>query len=157
MEVSHFIEEIEGSEENKFETVQREDICSGGSSSDEEWIGNRKKLSCYNSNMLAKNQFDGFEPFYDSDNSENYLLTPTRSEDGGESGVKKESVTYKVDNDATLKMLVWKVGMKFASPEIFKKQVVRYAVIEGYSIRFSLCAKNRSRHPTSPRMCLFRC
>ncbi|CAH9110754.1 unnamed protein product [Cuscuta epithymum] len=38
-------------------------------------------------------------------------------------------------------MLVWKVGMKFASPEIFKKQVVRYAIIAGYSIRFSKSEK----------------
>ncbi|CAH9103630.1 unnamed protein product [Cuscuta europaea] len=31
--------------------------------------------------------------------------------------------------------------MKFASPEIFKKQVVRYAVIAGYSIKFSKSEK----------------
>lgn len=68
----------------------------------------------------------------DSENSENLYALPA-AEDEDEIDSKEEKVHFKVLSDVELKSLVWRVGMQFASPQIFKGQVIRYAVVAGYS------------------------
>ncbi|KAL8143174.1 hypothetical protein V2J09_016206 [Rumex salicifolius] len=70
-----------------------------------------------------------------SNSDDEYLCSLPRSNDEEEHG-SGERAAYKVESDANLKKLVWKVGMKFSVPEIFKEQVNRYGAFARYCIRW---------------------
>lgn len=139
----------------------RDSCRSGGSSSDsdDEWIASKQKLRMLNA------EFESVGALYktahveqnasDSENSENLYALPIVDEDD-EVDSMKEKVHFKVSSDMELKSLVWRVGMRFASPLIFREQVIRYAVVAGYSIRWNKSEKNNKLAAKCKKGCIWK-